>query len=212
MGNVALQKFLQKIITLQSISHPGRNISQMDGKDSRQFLTEDEFREVFNRCRPMFIRIANSYIHDLHIAEDITDESFIKLWEKKDEIFTSNYEAYIFRTIVNRCLDWLKSQNLRTSAQMEIHKTRNMMQQYEITSLRSCDPDRIFASEVERLFWNCIEKMPETTRRIFIANRFEGKTYAEISSMSGLPLRQITSHIQYALKMLRRELKDYISE
>lgn len=184
----------------------------MDGKDSRQLLTEDEFRKVFNRCRPTFIRIANSYIHDIHTAEDITDESFIKLWEKKDEILTSSFEAYIFRTIVNRCLDWLKSQDIRTSVQMEIHKTRNMLQLYEITSLKSCDPSRIFASEVERLFWNCIEKMPETTRRIFVANRFEGKTYAEIASMTGLPLRQITSHIQYALKMLRRELKDYISE
>lgn len=185
---------------------------QQDGKDSRQSLTEDEFRQVFNRCRPMFIRIANSYVHDLHTAEDITDESFIRLWEKKDEIHTSSYEAYTFRTIINRCLDWLKSQNLRTSVQMEIHKTRNMMQLYEITSLRGCEPDRIFASEVERLFWNCIEKMPETTRRIFTANRFEGKTYAEISVMTRMPLRQVTSHIQYALKMLRRELKDYISD
>ncbi len=183
-----------------------------DGKDSRPTLTEDEFRQVFDRCRPIFIRIADSYVHDLHTAEDITDESFIRFWEKKDEISTQSHEAYIFRTIVNKCLDYLRAKDIHTAAQKEIHRSRNSMQMYEITSLRSCNPDRLFATEVESLFWNCIEKMPETTRKIFVQNRFEGKTYSEIASMTGLPPRQITAHIQYALKMLRRELKDYISE
>lgn len=183
-----------------------------DGKDSKIMLSEDEFRQVFDRCRPVFVRIANSYVHDLHTAEDITDESFIRFWEKKDEISASSHEAYLFRAIVNRCLDYLRTKEIHAAAQKEIHRTRNSMQMYEITSLRSCNPDKIFASEVERLFWNCIEKMPETTRKIFIWNRFEGKTYAEIAALTGLPLRQVTSHMQYALKMLRRELKDYISE
>lgn len=153
---MTLHEFPQKNLYLPSFLFKIR--MQKEGKDSKLMLTEDEFRQVFDRCRPVFIRIANSYVHDLHTAEDITDESFIRLWEKKDEISTSSHEAYLFRTIVNRCLDYLRSKDIHTAAQKEIHRTRNSMQMYEISSLRSCNPDRIFASEVESLFWNCIEK------------------------------------------------------
>lgn len=176
----------------------------------RRELGEEEFRRLFTKCRPVFVRIADSYIHDAHTAEDIVDESFIRLWEKKDETYTDNWEAYTFRIIINRCLDHLKSRSIRTSAQMEIHEFRNRMQMYEITSLQGFNPDRIFAAEVKNLFWKCIRSMPEQTRNIFIASRFDGKTYSEIAADSGISVRQVTSHIQYALKMLRGALKDYL--
>lgn len=178
--------------------------------NKRRELGEAEFRRLFTKCRPVFVRIADSYIHDAHTAEDIVDESFIRLWEKKDETYTDNWEAYTFRIIINRCLDHLKARSIRTSVQMEIHEFRNRMQMYEITSLQGINPDRIFAAEVKDLFWRCVRSMPEKTRNIFIASRFDGKTYSEIAADYGIPVRQVTSHIQYALKMLRRALKDYL--
>lgn len=158
----------------------------------------------------MFIRIADSYVHDRHAAEDITDDSFIKLWEKRDEIVTGNWESYAFRSVINRCLDHMKSKTVQTSVQQDMHETGNRMQMYEINSLKSCDPDRLFASELESLFWECVDKMPEITRKIFIASRFENSTYNEIADRFGIPVRQVTSHIQYALKLLRIDLQDYL--
>lgn len=130
----------------------------------RRELSEEEFRRLFTKCRPVFVRIADSYIHDAHTAEDIVDESFIRLWEKKDETYTDNWEAYTFRIIINRCLDHLKSRSIRTSVQMELHEFRNRMQMYEITSLQGFNPERIFAAEVKNLFWKCIRSMPEQSR------------------------------------------------
>lgn len=173
-------------------------------------LSEEEFGRLFTRCRPMFVRIAESYVHNRHAAEDITDDSFIRLWEKRDDIMTDRWEAYIFKAIVNRCLDHLRSNDVHKSAQMEIHETGNRMQMYEINSLKGCDPEKLFASEVKSLFWECVDKMPEMTRTVFIASRFENKTYSEIASALGIPVRQVTSHIQYALKMLRLDLHDYL--
>lgn len=49
-----------------------------EGKISRD-LTEEEFGRIFSRCRQMFVKIANSYVHDDSAAEDIVNECFIRM-------------------------------------------------------------------------------------------------------------------------------------
>ncbi len=52
--------------------------------------------------------------------------------------------------------------------------------------------------------------MPDVTRKVFLASRIDEKTYGEISEIYGIPVRQVTSHIQFALRALRYSLKDYL--
>lgn len=178
-------------------------------KSSRN-LTEEEFGRIFSRCRQMFVKIANSYIHDDSAAEDIVNECFIRMWEKRDELKTENYESYAFKSIVNRCLDHLKVENNRTRIQKNIYETNSRMQSYEINSLESLNPKRLFADEINTLVEHCLKRMPEVTRKVFLASRIDEKTYGEISEIYGIPVRQVTSHIQFALKALRNSLKDYL--
>lgn len=178
-------------------------------KSSRN-LTEEEFGRIFSRCRQMFVKIANSYIHDDSAAEDIVNECFIRMWEKRDELKTENYESYAFKSIVNRCLDHLKVENNRTRIQKNIYETNSRMQSYEINSLESLNPERLFADEINTLVEHCLKRMPEVTRKVFFASRIDEKTYGEISEIYGIPVRQVTSHIQFALKALRNSLKDYL--
>lgn len=183
---------------------------QDKGHIARNSISEKEFSNLFSRCRDSYVKIAYSYLHDIHTAEDVTDECFTKAWEKRDEITVENYEAYIFRMIVNRSLDYLKLQQARNRILQEIHSVRNRMQVYNINSLKNCDPDKLFTSEVLHIFNECIVQMPSITRSVFSASRFEGKTYSEISEEFDIPVRQVTAHMQYALKALRAALKDYI--
>lgn len=178
-------------------------------KNSRN-LTEEEFGRIFSRCRQMFVKIANSYVHDDSAAEDIVNECFIRMWEKRGELKTENYESYAFKSIVNRCLDHLKVESNRTRIQKNIYEASNRMQTYEINSLESLNPERLFADEINTLVENCLKRMPEVTRKVFLASRIDEKTYGEISEIYGIPVRQVTSHIQLALKALRNSLKDYL--
>lgn len=180
-----------------------------EDKNSRN-LTEEEFGRIFSRCRQMFVKIANSYVHDDSAAEDIVNECFIRMWEKRDELKTENYESYAFKSIVNRCLDHLKVENNRTRIQKNIYETNSRMQSYEINSLESLNPERLFADEINTLVEHCLKRMPEVTRKVFLASRIDEKTYGEISEIYGIPVRQVTSHIQFALKALRNSLKDYL--
>lgn len=173
-------------------------------------LSEEEFGNLFHRCRSLFVTVANSYVHNTDIAEDLVNDSFVRLWEKRAEILSNNYEAYLFQIVIRKCLDFLKSEQTQTKIRQNIHDANYRMLHYEINSLESCNPSRLFASEVEAIFRECIERMPTVTREIFLANRFENKTYQEIAEERGISVRSVTAEIQNALQLLRLSLKDYL--
>lgn len=176
----------------------------------KRVLGEEEFGRLFNKCRIPFTTVANSYVHDAAVAEDLVSDSFVRLWEKRNEILTENFEAYLFQIVIRKCLDFLRSEQTQTKIRQNIHDTSYRMLTYEINSLESCDPGRLYASEVETLFRECIDHMPSITREVFLANRFRNMTYQEIAEERGMSVRQVTSEKQTALQLLRRTLKDYL--
>lgn len=91
-----------------------------------------------------------------------------------------------------------------------IQTTQARLVDANIRSLESCDPERLFASEVREIVKEATSRMPELTRIVFEKSRNEGKTYAEIAKECGISTRQVTSEIQKALAILRRALKDYM--
>lgn len=175
-----------------------------------RILSAEEFEHLFSKCRPLYIAIANSYVHDAETAADLVHDSFVKLWEKRNELRTGNYEAWLFETVINRCLDSLKSRKTRTRILQNIHDASSRMLLQEIESLEHTDPGIVYAREVEDIVRECMEKMPTITRKIFMDHRFENKTYKEISEENGIPSRRVAAAMQTALKMLRASLKDYI--
>lgn len=176
----------------------------------KRVLGEEEFGRLFNKCRIPFTTVANSYVHDAAVAEDLVNDSFVRLWEKRNEILTENFKAYLFQIVIRKCLDFLRSEQTQTKIRQNIHDTSYRMLTYEINSLESCDPGRLYASEVETLFRECIDHMPSITREVFLANRFRNMTYQEIAEERGMSVRQVTSEMQTALQLLRRTLKDYL--
>lgn len=184
--------------------------SEFSGLSSRKELSETEFGRLFHQCRKPFVIVANSYVHDLEVAEDLVNDSFVKLWEKRSEILTDNFEAYLFQIVIRRCLDHLKSEHTQSRIRQNLHQAKYRMLAYEINSLSGCDPNRLYAHEIERLYQECIAQMPTLSREVFLANRIQNKTYKEIAEEQGISVRQVTTEIQNALACLRRALKDYL--
>ena len=182
----------------------------MDYKEHTGPLTERDFNRFYENFRNMYVNIAYSYVHDLCPAEDIVNESFIRLWQKRDEVRTGNYESYMFKIVMNRCLDWLKSHKARTRSLEQMQDQGMALLDFEIASLESCNPAEVFRSEVWGLLNKSVERMPESTGKIFIASRYEGLTYEKIAAKFGIPVRKVTAEIQAALRFLRPDLHDYL--
>ena len=80
----------------------------------------NSFKTLFQENYSEMVRIALFYVHDLAIAEDITQEVFTKLWEKREKLDTiDNLKGYISYAIKNGCLNYLEHQQVVNKYQQE---------------------------------------------------------------------------------------------
>lgn len=77
-----------------------------------------------------------------------------------------------------------------------------------IATLQAFDPDWLYEKEMQRRFKAAIDDLPEATRRIFVMNRIERKTYAEIAVELGVSVKTVEYRMSSALRLMRDRFGD----
>lgn len=172
----------------------------------------DTFSRLFLESRKSFENIAFSYVHERNAAEDIVTDSFLYLWEHRNEVdWESNLKGYLYLAVRSRCVSYLRKQQNPTNTESGSSSVISWKME---TSLSSLEDDstlsRMLGDEARNIYAEELSRMPELTRAVFLASRDEGLTYQEIALRYGISVRKVTSEIQKALCKLRISLKDYL--
>jgi RNA polymerase sigma-70 factor (ECF subfamily) len=137
------------------------------------------------------------------VAEDLVQELFVTLWIKCQQIkITSSLKNYLFTSVKNRSLDYLKRE-LRKTQKLE-HIAEKQQLPENLSSVWFAEAE--FQAVVEK----CLTKLPPRCREIFELSRFEGLKNQEIADKLGLSKRTVELQVSNALKQLRSDLKNYL--
>ena len=154
---------------------------------------------------------AKSYIKDGLVAEDIVQDAFLTLWEKRESIKPDTQIGAFLLTIVrNKALNFIKHQQTRLAVEQNLQTSLLKDLALSTTTLEACDPDYIFSNEVEAIIKASIDQLPEQSRRVMLLSRFENKSNSEIAEILGITVKGVEFHITKSLKVLRTNLKDYL--
>lgn len=176
-----------------------------------EHITHESFERLYADYKPRFVSIAQSYVRNDMVAEDIVTDSFLYFWEHRETVNISvSVPAYVLGSVKNGCLEWLRNEKNRLNIRQQIHTTAYHSIQARISALEACNPQQIFAAEISSIVRDEIARMSEPMRGIFLASRFDGKTYQEISDATGVSVRNVKAAIQKALGIMRLALKDYL--
>jgi len=174
-------------------------------------INHEQFERLYTQYYARFVIIARRYVRDSEVAQDLVMDGFVAFWENRDRMASdTNIPGYIITTIKNRCLDFLCARQLHLQKQMKLHTFQSRLTAANMASLKACNPHRLFSEEIMGIVQTELAHMPELTRRVFEANRFYDKTYAEIARELGIPVRRVTTEMSRALSHLRIALKDYL--
>jgi RNA polymerase sigma-70 factor (ECF subfamily) len=158
-----------------------------------------------------FVRFAYSYIRDMPVSEDFVTESFMSCWVNKDSLGEDfNLKAYILTSIKNKCLNHLRNIQLQENILKRISEHSAWERSMRINTLEACDPNEIYSEELQTLLDKALDTMPEKTLAVFMASRYQDKTYKQIADEMSLSTKGVEFHIAKALKILRQHLKDYL--
>ncbi|MGD2036146.1 MAG: RNA polymerase sigma-70 factor [Bacteroidales bacterium] len=185
--------------------------------DSKEKITIRRIRkgdkEIFVKLFDLYYQrlflYARSYVRNDEEAEDMVQNVFLHLWEKrKDLVIFSSVSAYLFRSIHNRSIQHLRHQKVVAK-----HAERHKLRIREAEILYNSSADFSFSEqqikEIQQIFNKTNNLLPEKTREIFRLSRGSSKTNKEIAGMLGITIKAVEYHITKALKVFNTALKDY---
>lgn len=167
-------------------------------------LTEKDFSTLFNLHYEELCRIVYPILKDVHAAEDIVQDVYVKVWLRKEELtVTTNYKAYLYKAVVYRALDYLRKQKSTVKVKEELKVIHNLPHQ---------EPDSTMEeTQLLKAIDSVLEKMPENMRLIFHLSRFSNLKNREIAEQLNISIKTVESNISKALKLMRDHLKPYIN-
>ena len=164
----------------------------------RSVIFEKVFKEHFKNLHAY----AGSILKDDASAEEIVQQVFLKLWEKKEQIGDlQSVPAYLYRSVHNECLNFLKHIKVKAAHQAHtLHASKDLDNPTDQATLKELQ-SRIDAA---------VNALPEQCRTIFQLSRYEELKYREIADKLGLSVKTVENQMGKALKTLRAKLADYL--
>jgi len=165
---------------------------------------EDLFEQVFKSHFKSLHAYACTIMRDPMPAEEIVQNIFLKLWEKKEEItIKENISVYLYRAVHNESLNYLRHRKVRSAYQSYAMRQHKQTEQEK-------PAEKVVMKELEKKLEIALQELPEQCRTIFQLSRFEDLKYREIADKLGLSVKTIENQMGKALKLLRLKLVDFL--
>jgi RNA polymerase sigma-70 factor (ECF subfamily) len=169
------------------------------------------FEQVYILHFSKMKRFAKEYVLFDEDAENIVQDVFLQLWEKKEVMsMPVNLIAFLLTAVKNRCVDHLRHKLIVKEAAENLREEQKMLLKMKFESLEAFDQNIFSEDNLEKIIKRAIDTLPDKCREIFIKRRIEGKKQKEIATELNISVHTIESQMAIAYKKLRTELKDYI--
>jgi RNA polymerase sigma-70 factor (ECF subfamily) len=168
-------------------------VSEFNKGDQRSFSS------IFNTYYSSLCYFAEKMILDKQEAEDIVEESFVKLWRLHANFETmQNVKAFLYITTKNACINFIKQSERNNKQQSELLYTLAQKEDHVLT--------QITKAEVLREVHAAIENLPPQCRKIVRLSFVEGLKNQEIADKLNLSLSTVKNQKMRAIALLKMKL------
>ena len=168
----------------------------------QQILNREEnaLVRLYDRFGGLVYSIAIRVIHDETAAEEITQDVFMKVWDKAIQFDPSqaNFATWISRIARNTAIDALRKQKSREPEQGSFSIEENPIAfEQTLAAQYSADPTQTIAIH------NALNSLPEDQAQLIYYAYFGGMTHSDIAEHTGVPLGTVKSRIRSGMQKLR---------
>lgn len=159
------------------------------------------FATLYNRYWEKFYALCYWHVLEQETAKDIVQELFIDLWDKRDRIdIRETAEGYLKVAVRNRVLNHIRS--LNTKRKHYDAARSNLEKEMMSESLNN-------ERELRRLYQEEIGKLPPRMKEIYMLNKEEGLSIAQVAQRLDLSEQTVKNQLGNALKKIRSGLEHY---
>ena len=155
---------------------------------------EREFEELFKANYSRIFYCALDLVEDTEAAKDIVSELFGDLWNQYERLRGERIEAYLYRAVRNRSVNYLRHKAVETQYQ----------QLFLLIKETTVEEDELAHEENLKLIDKVMDGFTPQTRFIFEQCYFEGKTYQELASLMNISVSAVHKHMNKAFAAFRK--------
>lgn len=170
-----------------------------------ELLDKNKFKEVFKEYYNPLCNFAVSITSDRKMAQDVVQDVFTKLWDKRNELaINSSAKSYLFQAVKHRAFELLRKK-----------KNESKLDNYEIAT--SYDNHKELEEQASKFMlkeflYSSIRQLPPKCQEIFVLNKVNGLTYNEIAEDLEISVKTVENQIGKAYRKLRMLMADKMSE
>ena len=162
---------------------------------------------LFSIYFPRLNDFSRNVVKDDGISQDIVQEVFVKVWEKKAEIESLNIEAFLFRLVRNRCIDYIKHLKVVNNRLQKIHIASKYEELYRIDFVGN-EPYVLIEQELKMKIEKTIQDLPDRCREVFMLSRINGLKNKEIAEKLDINIKNVERHLNRALQSFRANFSE----
>jgi RNA polymerase sigma-70 factor (family 1) len=164
---------------------------------------KEGFNYFFNTYYKPVYFFACKYVKNSDAAEDIVENSFIKLWEKREQMESeAGLRGYLYKMVYHGCLRWNSRQSMVHSRQKEIVYLSDAFE-------KDCFENMIKAETLRRVK-EAMEELPSECRKVFMKLFVEGKSVVEAAAELNIAVSTVKNQKARGIKLLRMRLTSLI--
>lgn len=187
------------------IFKPGDLISMQNDKAGSHSAGRESsalFESVFKTHFKNLYIYACSIVKDDIMAEEVVQNVFYKLWEKKEQIHVQqSIKSYLYRAVHNESVNYLRHVKVRANYQAHAAQT-NKDNGYM--------HDNATLKELQQKIDIALGELPEQCRTIFQLSRYEELNYREIADKLDISISTVKNQVGKALRVLRSKLSEFL--
>ena len=158
------------------------------------------FTELYQRYHSGIYRYQLTFVKIPSIAEDLTQEVFLKIWAARQRLKVhTSFAAYIFRTSRNIAIDFMQ----KIAADK---KLRNEIILHLQLDFPESSTNQLITKEYQHLYQQAIGSLSSQGCKVFRLCREEGKSYVEVAGILGISHHTVKEHMAKSLRILRNFL------
>ena len=154
------------------------------------------FSEIYNAYKPLAYRFVNRFLKSTSLSEEICQDVFLKIWEKREELLAvQSLKSYIFTVSKNQTFNLLKRSSLDRTIKAVIVSA--------YVQTQSPTEDKLHADDYMLYIEKVLNTLPAQSREVFRLCRQLGKTYDEAALELGISRNGVKKHMVRSLKVLK---------
>ncbi|WP_149240338.1 sigma-70 family RNA polymerase sigma factor [Dyadobacter sp. 32] len=162
----------------------------------------EAFNEIYKRYWKSLFQSARYKLKSDELAEELLQNLFLNLWEKRAVQQIDNLGGYLFSILKYQIVDHFRSLFVA-------EKYVDFAQSQQEEHVHEADV-AVNIQDIVSIFEAVLQQLPQKTSRVFHMSRLEFKSTREIATALDIPERTVEYHITQSLKLLRQQLKDFL--